>query len=61
MWVVHAQLWEPIALGCTPLTYFMELQVSSNLGDVCCKLFSYCYAPINNTKLRGQEVNFHPK
>ncbi len=31
MWAIHAQLWELIALGCTPLTYFMELQVSFDL------------------------------
>jgi len=61
MWAIHAQLWESITLGRTPLTYFMELQASSNLGVVCCKLFSYCYTPINNTKLLGQEVNLHPK
>ncbi len=47
--------------GSTPLTYFMELQVSFNLGAVCCKLLFYCYIPINNTKLLGKEVNLHPK
>jgi hypothetical protein len=31
------------------------------LGVVCCKFLSYCCIPTNNTKLLGQEVNFHPK
>jgi hypothetical protein len=34
MQAIHAQLWESIAVGCTPLTYFMELQVSFDLGVV---------------------------
>jgi hypothetical protein len=58
---IHAQLWGLIPLGCTPLTYFMELQISFDLGVVCCKLLYYCCTPTNDTKLLGQEVNLHPK
>jgi hypothetical protein len=61
MQVIHAQSWDSIALGCTPLTYFMELQVSFDLDVVCGKLLFYCCTPIYNTKLLGKEVNLHPK
>jgi hypothetical protein len=33
---VHVWIHEPITLGLTPLVYFMELHVSSNLDVVCC-------------------------
>ncbi len=49
------------SFGMHTINYFMELQIWSNLGVVCCKFLSYCCIPTNNTKLLGQEVNFHPK
>jgi hypothetical protein len=49
------------SFGMHTINYFMELQILSNLGVVCCQLLSYSCTPTNNTKLLGQEVNFHPK
>jgi hypothetical protein len=49
------------SFGMHTINYFMELQILSNLGVVCCKSLFYCCTFTNNTKLLGQKVNFHPK
>jgi hypothetical protein len=41
------------SFGMHTINYFMELEILSNLGVVCCKLLSYCCTPTNNTKLLG--------
>jgi hypothetical protein len=61
MEVIRAQLWKLVALGQTPLTCFMKLQVWCNLDVVCCKLLLYCCIPIYSNKFAGKEVDLHPK